>query len=161
MLPTSTLCLRHYAALLLATGFAALAAEGKHGAYHGALATEYPTWFKDSFLNLRDDIAEAKAQHKRVMLLFTQDNCPYCNALVERNLAQKETEQLLRQRFEVVAINLWGDREVMGFVGDTVRLGQSAIYASCRLSALRSSICSCHALESNHYCALPHWRDSL
>ena len=94
-----------------------LAAEKKRGAYHGAVATEYPVWFKNSFLNLRDDIAEAQANHKRVMLLFTQDNCPYCNALVERNLAQKEIEQRLRERFDVIAINVWGDREIIGLDG--------------------------------------------
>ena len=102
------------ALLLLPT---ASATEVKRGAFHGALATEYPAWFKDSFLNLRDDIAEAKANNKRVMLFFTQDNCPYCNALVERNLAQKEIEQRMRERFEVIAINMWGDREVIGLDG--------------------------------------------
>jgi len=93
------------------------AAEPKRGAYRGAMATEYPTWFKDSFLNLRDDIAEAKTNNKRVMLMFTQDNCPYCNALVERNLAQKAIEQRLRERFDVIAVNIWGDREMVGLDG--------------------------------------------
>ena len=67
--------------------------------------------------NTSVDIAEAKANNKRVMLFFTQDNCPYCNALVERNLAQKEIEQRMRERFEVIAINMWGDREIMGLDG--------------------------------------------
>lgn len=110
-----------FAALLLVSSFTATAAEpeskSKHGAFHGALPTEYPAWFKDSFLNLREDIAEAKANKKRVMVLFTQDGCPYCNALVERNLAQKAIEQRMRERFEVIAINLWGDREVIGLDG--------------------------------------------
>ena len=106
-----------YAFLLLAPNSLASATEKKRGAYHGTIATEYPAWFKDGFLNLREDIAEAKTSHKRVMLLFTQDNCPYCNALAERNLAQKEIEQRLRQRFEVIAINVWGDREVIGLDG--------------------------------------------
>lgn len=92
-------------------------AETKRGAYRGAMATEYPAWFKDSFLNLREDVAEAKASNKRVMLLFTQDNCPYCNALVERNLAQKAIETRLRERFDVIAVNIWGDREIVGLDG--------------------------------------------
>jgi len=93
------------------------AKEGRRGAYHGAKATEYPAWFKDSFLDLREDVAEAARQKKRLILLFTQDNCPYCNALVERNLAQKSIEQRLRERFEVIAINMWGDREVTALDG--------------------------------------------
>ena len=93
------------------------ASETRRGAYRGAMATEYPAWFKDSFLDLREDVADAKANNKRVLLLFTQDNCPYCNALVERNLAQKTIEQQLRAHFDVIAVNIWGDREVVGLDG--------------------------------------------
>lgn len=106
-----------YASVLLVADFPAWASEVKRGAYHGAMATEYPAWFKDSFLVLRDDVAEAKSANKRVMLLFTQDNCPYCNALVERNLAQKDITDLLRHRFDVIAINMWGDRDVLDLNG--------------------------------------------
>lgn len=104
-----------FTALLLASQ--SWATEQKRGAFRGAMATEYPAWFKDSFLNLREDVAEAKANNKRVMLLFTQDNCPYCNALVERNLAQKPIETRLRERFDVIAVNIWGDREIVGLDG--------------------------------------------
>jgi thioredoxin-related protein len=89
------------------------AAEKKEGAFYGAVQTEYPNWFKSSFLNLRDDIAEAKSNNRRVMILFTQESCPYCHALVERNLAQKDIETYLRKNFDVIAINMWGDREVV------------------------------------------------
>ncbi len=97
--------------LLLLSGLAEAA--GKQGAYYGAKQTEYPSWFKESFLNLRDDIAEAKSKNKRVMILFTQDNCPYCHALVDRNMAQRDIETYLRKHFDVIAINMWGDREVV------------------------------------------------
>ena len=102
---------------LLLPNAIASASEAKRGAYFGAMATEYPAWFKDSFLNLRDDIKEAQHAKKRVMLLITQDNCPYCNALIERNLAQKDIETLMQQNFDVIAINVWGDREVIGLDG--------------------------------------------
>ncbi len=95
----------------------AYAAEAKRGGFYGAMPTEYPAWFKSSFLNLPEDVAEAAAQKKRVMLLFTQENCPYCNALVERNLAQQDIETLLKTRFDVVAVNMWGDKEVTGMDG--------------------------------------------
>lgn len=97
--------------LIVFAGFAN-AAE-KQGAYYGGKATEYPAWFKESFLNLKDDIAEAQSHNKRVMILFTQDNCPYCHALVERNLSQQDIETYLRKNFDVIAINMWGDREVV------------------------------------------------
>lgn len=102
---------------------AAKAATGTHakGAYLGAKPTEYPGWFKDSFLDLREDVAEAARNKKRVLLLFTQDNCPYCNLLVERNLAQREIEASLRERYDVIAFNMWGDRPVTGMDGITLR----------------------------------------
>lgn len=87
------------------------------GTYYGAKATEYPAWFKQSFLVLRDDVKEAAQANKRVMLLFNQDNCPYCSALVERNLSQRDIESTMREQFDVIAINIWGDREVVGLDG--------------------------------------------
>ena len=87
------------------------------GTYYGGKAAEYPDWFKISFLNLREDIADARSQGKRVMLMFTQDNCPYCAALVDRNLSQRQIEATLKEKFDVIAINIWGDREVVGLDG--------------------------------------------
>ena len=90
----------------------------KHGEFKGAKATEHPNWFKESFLEFEEDIAEAAAENKRVMLYFYQDGCPYCNALIEHNLAQKDIAELLQNRFDVIAINMWGDREVVSVAGD-------------------------------------------
>jgi thioredoxin-related protein len=92
------------------------AAEQK-GQFFGAKPTEYPAWFKQSFLNLREDVAESKAANKRLILIFHQDNCPYCNALVERNLSQKDIVDLMHKSFDAVALNMWGDREVTNLDG--------------------------------------------
>ncbi len=91
----------------------------KQGAYYGGKATEYPAWFKESFLDLREDVREAEKANKRVVLMFTQDNCPYCNLLVERNLSQRGIVDTLKTKFDVIAINMWGDREVTGLDGKT------------------------------------------
>ncbi len=111
------------AVVSLLASFAIEAAQPKiatpHGTYYGAQATHYPDWFKESFLDLRADIREAQQTGKRVMLMFTQDNCPYCAALVERNLSQRQIEATLREKFDVIAVNLWGDREVVGLDGKT------------------------------------------
>ena len=91
----------------------------KMGTYYGGMAAEYPAWFKNSFLNIKEDIADAHKSGKRVMLMFTQDNCPYCSALVERNLSQRQIEATLKDKFDVIAINIWGDREMVGLDGKT------------------------------------------
>jgi thioredoxin-related protein len=78
---------------------------------------EKPDWFVESFLDIRDDVAEATAAGKRVVLYFYQDGCPYCKKLLDTNLALKDTVGKLRSRFNVIAINMWGDREVTDFDG--------------------------------------------
>lgn len=91
--------------------------EDKTGRFFGAKETQYPAWFKDSFLDLKEDVEEAKKAGKRIMLFFHQDGCPYCNALVERNLAQKDIEEKVRKNFDVISLNMWGDREITYFDG--------------------------------------------
>jgi len=85
----------------------------------GALEIVYPDWFKDSFLELSEDIQEAAELKKRVVLLFHQDGCPYCNALVEQNLSQKDIVETLQTKFDVIELNIWGDREIAHIDGKT------------------------------------------
>ena len=94
------------------------AGETNLGTFSGAKPTEYPAWFKESFLEFADDIAEAAEQGKRVMLLFHQDGCPYCNLLVERNLSQKNIVDFMQTNFSVIALNMWGDRQVVTVGGE-------------------------------------------
>jgi thioredoxin-related protein len=78
---------------------------------------EKPDWFANSFLDIREDVSDATSSGKRVLLYFYQDGCPYCKKLLDTNFALQETEAKTRRHYEVVAINMWGDREVTGFDG--------------------------------------------
>ena len=73
---------------------------------------EQPAWFKNSFLDIDDDIADARKNNKRLVLFFYQDGCPYCKKLLEDNLSQQPIAEKMRKNFDVVSINIWGDREV-------------------------------------------------
>jgi len=77
---------------------------------------EKPDWFKVSFLDLYEDVADAAAHDRRLMLFFYQDGCPYCKKLIEDNFGQRSIAQKTQKYFDVVTINIWGDREVT--VGD-------------------------------------------
>jgi len=77
----------------------------------------YPDWFKTSFMELEEDILEAQEVGKRLMLVFHQPGCPYCNALVEQNLSQKDIEETVKSNFDVIEINMWGDLEVVNVDG--------------------------------------------
>jgi len=97
--------------LLLMVGVNIFASETR-GGFLGIKHTEYPAWFKEGFLEFNEDVKDAAKAGKRLMIIFTQPGCPYCNALVERNLSQKDIEQKVRKNFDSIALNMWGDREV-------------------------------------------------
>jgi thioredoxin-related protein len=94
------------------------AAEQKqHGRMLGAKTSETPHWFKASFLEFEDDVAEAAAEGRRVMLYFHQEGCPYCAKLVEESFGDPQIEAFIREHFEGITINMWGDREVVSVSG--------------------------------------------
>jgi thioredoxin-related protein len=75
-------------------------------------AQETPEWFVESFLDLREDAAEAARDGKRLMVYFHQDGCPYCKQLVTVNFRDPKIVEKTRRHFMPLAINIWGDREV-------------------------------------------------
>ena len=88
-------------------------AQTQAGEFRGAVETIHPGWFKQSFLDFRDDIDEAAGEGKRLLLYFWQHGCPYCKQLVDDNLAEPDIEQTVRAHFDLIAINMWGDRDVI------------------------------------------------
>ena len=81
--------------------------------FSGSLqAQEHPGWFAQSLLILPEEIADAAAQGKRVVLYFEQDGCPYCKRMVEVNFRDPRISGRMQQRFVPIALNIWGDREV-------------------------------------------------
>jgi thioredoxin-related protein len=88
---------------------------------------EKPHWFKESFLDLREDVAEAAAEDRRLLLYFYQDGCPYCSKLLQDNFGQKDIADKTQQYFDTIAINMWGDREVTGLDGELTTEKQFAV----------------------------------
>lgn len=76
-----------------------------------------PEWFKSSFLDLRDDVKEAAAAGRRVLLYFYQDGCSYCKKLNEENFGQRAIADKTRRYFDTIVVNVWGDREVTNMDG--------------------------------------------
>jgi thioredoxin-related protein len=90
----------------------------KQGGYFGAKTATHPDWFKESFLDLEEDIADATSENKRLVVYFWQPGCPYCNQLWEDNFGQKKIVDDFRKNFEIVALNMWGDKEVVSVGGN-------------------------------------------
>src|SRR5215475_604763 len=75
------------------------------------------SWFQLSFLDLREDFADAKAAGKRLAVLFEQRGCVYCASLHNDVLSARYINDYVRENFAVVQLDLWGAREVTDFDG--------------------------------------------
>lgn len=90
----------------------ALAGAAVHAQAPSPHAIDIPPWFANTFLDLKEDVADAARDGKRLMVYFGQDGCPYCKLLMVNNFAQKSIVDKMHRHFVAVAINMWGDREV-------------------------------------------------
>ncbi|MDE9449117.1 thioredoxin family protein [Aliiroseovarius sp. Z3] len=77
-------------------------------------------WFTDSFLEMADDLAEAGAEGKDLLILIEQQGCPYCRELHEVNFARQQIVDYLQENFMVVQLNMFGAREVVDFDGEAL-----------------------------------------
>lgn len=93
------------------------ASEQSMGVFYGAKVSEKPDWFKESFLDFEEDVAEAAEQGRRVMLYFHQNGCPYCARLVQENFTDPVLKRYIQQHFDSISLNMWGDREVVSIGG--------------------------------------------
>jgi thioredoxin-related protein len=105
---------------------------------HGVVASEMepPTsddglytqpWFKhDSFLELKDDLAEAHGKGKRLAILWEQRGCPYCREMHRVNFAKPAITEFIKANFDIIQLNMWGDREVVDTDGETLTEKQLA-----------------------------------
>jgi thioredoxin-related protein len=97
--------------LWLAVGGPALA-QSAPGRLTGGAAYSLPEWFKPSLLHLREDLDEARAQGRHVMLFLHLDECPYCERMLRESFARGENHDFMRRHFDVIAINVRGAMEV-------------------------------------------------
>jgi len=77
-------------------------------------------WFHESFLDMADDLSEAKAEGKHLAVIFEQRGCPYCREMHRVNLARPEIADYIKEHYYVVQLDLWGSREVTDFDGEAL-----------------------------------------
>ena len=101
-------------ALLFACAAQPALAEGQAapGEVTGAKLLSHPGWFKESFLDLTEDVSEAADEGKHVILFMEMNGCPYCYKMVQENFANAPYRDFIQAHFDVIALNTKGDREV-------------------------------------------------
>ncbi len=93
----------------------------------GALAAEVgddglhkQAWFATTFRDIKEDMATAKDEGKRLALIFEQRGCIYCRQIHEEVLADPEVRDFIKDNYMVVQYNLYGDEEVTDLDGETL-----------------------------------------
>jgi thioredoxin-related protein len=78
----------------------------------------HPEWFKLSFLELYDDLQDAIADGKRGLIIyFGQQDCAYCQAHLKNNWGRDDIRRYTQKYFNVIAIDVRGDRPVTDLDG--------------------------------------------
>jgi thioredoxin-related protein len=79
-----------------------------------------PDWLRDTFKDLREDLAEANAEGKRLLVIVEQRGCVYCSEMHEKVYPDPKIDALIRDSYFVVQMNLFGDVEVTDFDGEVL-----------------------------------------
>lgn len=89
---------------------------------------EHPPWFKDSFLDLREDLKEAlEAGKQGIALYFGQKNCAYCKALMDINFKKPDIVSYVRDHYDVISLDIWGSRTITLFDGSEITESELAV----------------------------------
>ena len=84
-------------------------------------------WFLESFLDLPDDLASTTKEGKRLAIMWELRGCPYCRETHLVNFAQPRIVDYIKANFEVLQLNIIGDRKVKDF--DGAELSEKALAA--------------------------------
>ncbi|MCZ4352745.1 thioredoxin family protein [Roseovarius aestuarii] len=77
-------------------------------------------WMRDTFKDLKEDLAEANAEGKRLAIIVEQRGCIYCEKMHTEVFSIPEISNYISDNFFVVQINLHGDTEITDFDGETL-----------------------------------------
>jgi thioredoxin-related protein len=77
-------------------------------------------WMRDTFKDLREDLDEANAEGKRLMVIFEQRGCIYCKKMHEEVFSKPEIAEYIADNFFVVQLNMHGQTEVTDFDGEVL-----------------------------------------
>ena len=77
-------------------------------------------WMRDTFKDLREDLAEANAEGKRLLVMIEQRGCIYCAKMHQEVFPDPKITQYIEDNYFVVQIIMFGDVEVTDFDGATL-----------------------------------------
>jgi thioredoxin-related protein len=88
----------------------------------------FPDWFKLSFLNLPEDIDEVRDAGKQGLIVYYgQKYCAYCKQFLDSDLEAEDIQAYAREHFDVIGIDIHGDRTVTNMDGEELTESELAI----------------------------------
>ncbi|WP_146344116.1 thioredoxin family protein [Phaeobacter marinintestinus] len=85
-----------------------------------------PEWFRDTFKDLQEDYAEAKAEGKRLLVIVEQRGCLYCRDMHENTFTDPRVLEMLEDVYYPVQLNLHGSTEMIDVDGEELSERQAA-----------------------------------
>lgn len=77
-----------------------------------------PDWFKQTFLDLPEDLRHATQDGKLgLMLYFGQQHCAYCEAMNDTIFEQEDFKTYISKYFDAIPIDVWGKLDVVNLQG--------------------------------------------
>jgi thioredoxin-related protein len=106
--------------ILLATLAFLLISSAAHAAQLGEDGLHKQPWFSETFKDIKEDVAAAKADGKRLAIIFEQRGCLYCKKMHETVFSDAKVAKYISDNFMVVQYNMFGDVEVIDSDGETL-----------------------------------------
>ncbi len=78
------------------------------------------SWFSLTFKDVAEDISDAAEENKRLVIVFEQRGCIYCDKMHKDILADATISDYLQKNYNVVQFNLFGDEEVIDLDGEVL-----------------------------------------
>ncbi len=99
---------------------------------------KFPAWFKNSFYDLREDLAEARKAGKRgIIVMLSQESCSTCLAFLKTTFSDPAVLKRVQQNYDVIGMNIFSDLEVIDPDGTVTTVKD---YAEKRSAALTPTI---------------------
>ena len=89
---------------------------------------EYPEWFIDNpFFDLEEATEEVSTNNKKgLMVLFTTNNCSYCEQFIKRCLGNSDIAKKVQDRFASIGMEIFDDAEMITPTGESIAIKKFA-----------------------------------
>jgi len=88
----------------------------------------YKYFFNETWGDLKEELAKAKAQGKKgVFVFFEMDECPFCHFMKTNIINQKVVQDYYRKKFLNIVVDIEGDIFIKNFKGKSLKQKDFAV----------------------------------